>query len=50
MTFFTWEFITDRSIVSYQEIFESIPVEDKLATPAIRDEALLQALILSAIF
>jgi len=37
MTFPTCDFINDRSIASYQEIFWSIPVEDKLATPAIVD-------------
>jgi len=26
------DFITDRSIASYQDVFSSIPVEDKLAT------------------
>jgi len=35
MTFSTCVFITDQSIASYQEIFLSIPVEDKLATPAL---------------
>ena len=33
--FRTCAFVTDWSIASYQEIFYSIPVEDKLATPAI---------------
>jgi len=35
MTFCICDFITDQLIVSYQEIFLSIPVEDKLATPAV---------------
>jgi len=35
MTFFTCDFITDRSIASYQEIVQSIPVKDKLATLAL---------------
>jgi len=35
MAFCTCDFVTDRSIASYQEIFWSIPVEDKLATPAV---------------
>jgi len=36
MTFCTCDFIIDRSIASYQEIFLSIPVEDKLATPDVQ--------------
>jgi len=36
MIFCTCDFITHRSIGSYQAIFKSIPVEDKLATPAVR--------------
>jgi len=36
MTFSTCDFITYRLIASYQEIFQSIPVEDKLATPDIK--------------
>jgi len=35
MTFRTCGFVADGSIVSYQEIFWSILVEDKLATPDI---------------
>jgi len=35
MTFCTCYFITDRSIVSYHEIFWSIAVKDKLATPGL---------------
>jgi len=35
MRFSTCDFITDRSIASYQEIVQSIPVKDKLATLAL---------------
>jgi len=35
MTFHTRGFVTDRSIVSYQEIFWSSLFENKLATPEI---------------
>jgi len=35
MRFSTCDFISDRSIASYQEIFMSIPVEDKLAISAV---------------
>jgi len=35
MTFRTCGSVTHRPIASYQEIFWSTPVEDKLATPGI---------------
>jgi len=35
MTFCTCDFITDRSIASYQDIFWSSPVEEKLATTSL---------------
>jgi len=44
MTFCTCDFITDRSIASYQEIVQSIPVEDKLATTGIFYTCILQVL------
>jgi len=37
MTFRTCGFVADQSIASYQQIFWSIVVEDKLATPVVND-------------
>jgi len=35
MTFCTCNFLTDRTIVNYQVIFWSIPVEGKLSAPGL---------------
>jgi len=35
MTFCTKDFITDWSIMGYRDMFSSIPVKNKLATPAL---------------
>jgi len=38
LAFYTCGFITDQSIASLQQIFYSIPVKDKVATPGVSNK------------